>query len=145
MKFATKTLILGLVMMGGIALAQTKATDPDVIARQTLMDGNGAAMGVLGGMAKGEKPFDAAAAEAAKQSLIANAADIAAKFKTNAADPASHAKPEVWTSWDEFTADADSLGKAAAALDTTSLDSVKAGLGAIGGTCKDCHTEFKAS
>ena len=145
MKFATKTLVLGLVMVSGIALAQSKATDPDVIARQTLMDRNGAALGLLGGMAKGDKAFDATAAEAAKQTLITDAAGTAAVFKTNASDPASHAKPEVWTSWDEFVADADNLGKAAAALDTTSLDGIKAGLGAIGGACKDCHTEFKAS
>lgn len=145
MKFATKTLVLGLVMMGGIAYAESKAADPDVHARQNLMQSNGAAMGVLGGMAKGETAFDAAAAEAAKQSLIANAAGIEAAFKNNASDPENRSKPEVWASWDEFLEDAGKLGEAAAALDTSSLDGVKAGLGAIGGTCKDCHTEFKAS
>ena len=145
MKFATKTLIIGLVMMGGIALAQSKAVDPDVNARQTLMQGNGGAMGALGGMAKGEKEFDAAAAEAAKQTLIANAADIAAKFTTNASDPENRAKPDVWTNWEDFAAKAAALGTAAAALDTSSLDGVKAGLGAIGGACKDCHTTYKAS
>ena len=145
MKFATKTLILGLVMVGGIALAQSKATDPDVHARQTLMDGNGGAMGALGGMAKGEKEFDAVAAEAAKQTLIANAAEIANKFKNNASDPESKAKAEIWANWDEFSGYADNLGKAAAALDASSLDGVKAGIGAIGGACNECHTEFKAS
>ena len=145
MKFATKTLILGLVMVGGIALAQSKATDPDVHARQTLMDGNGGAMGALGGMAKGEKEFDAVAAETAKQTLIANAAEIANKFKNNASDPESKAKAEIWANWDEFSGYADNLGKAAAALDASSLDGVKAGIGAIGGACKECHTEFKAS
>lgn len=145
MKFATKTLVLGLIMMGGIAYAQSKAADPDVNARQTLMQANGAAMGVLGGMAKGEKEFDAAAAEAAKQQLIVDAAEIEAKFKNNASDPENRSKPEVWTNWDEFLEDANALGAAAAALDASSLDGIKAGLGAIGGTCKDCHMEFKAS
>lgn len=145
MKFVTKTLVLGLIMAGGIALAQSKAADPDVNARQTLMQKNGAAMGVLGGMAKGDVAFDAAAAEAAKASLIADAAATPAAFEKNASDPASKAKAEVWTSWDEFVADADAMGKAAAAMDATTLDGVKAGLGAIGGTCKECHTEFKAS
>ena len=145
MKFVAKSLILGLVMAGGIALAQSKAADPDVNARQTLMQGNGGAMGAFGAMAKGEKEFDAAAAEAAKATLIANAADIAAKFTNNASDPESRAKAEVWTNWDDFVAGADALGKAAAALDASSLDGVKAGLGAIGGACKECHTEYKAS
>lgn len=145
MKFSTSTLILGLVLAGGLALAQAKATDPIVHARQTLMDGNGAAMGVLGAMAKGEREFDAAAAEVAKQGLIAHAVEIPVKFTENASDPESKAKPEIWTNWDEFVKYAAALGTAAAALDASSLDGVKAGLGGIGGACKDCHTEFKAS
>ena len=145
MKFVTKSLIVGLVMVGGIAFAQSKATDPDVHARQTLMDANGADAGVLGGMANGKTTFDATAAAAAKAVLIANSADIPAKFKTNASDPESHAKPEIWTNWDDFTAKAADLGKAATAMDATSLDGVKAGMGAIGGACKACHTTYKAS
>ncbi len=145
MKFATKTLVLGLIMVGGIALAQSKAADPDVNARQTLMQGNGGAAGLLGAMIKGEKEFDAAAAEAAKQTLITNAADIPTKFANNAADPEAHAKPEVWTNLEDFAAKAAALGTAAAALDATSLDGIKAGMGAIGGACKDCHMTYKAS
>lgn len=145
MKTAMKTLALGLVLMGGIAYAQSKAADPDVNARQTLMQANGGAMGALGGMAKGEVAFDAAAAETAKQTLIANAADIAAKFTNNASDPENRSKPDVWTNWDDFAAKAAALGAAAAALDASSLDGVKAGLGAIGGACKDCHMAYKAS
>ena len=145
MKFVTKTLVLGLIMAGGIALAQSKAADPDVNARQTLMQGIGGAVGAIGGMIKGDVPFDAAAAEAAKATLVANAGMIAAKFTTNAADPASHAKPEVWTNWADFTAKADGLAAAATALDATSLDGLKAGMGAIGGACKACHSAYKAS
>ena len=145
MKLVTKTLIVGLIMAGGIAFAESKATDPDVHARQNLMQSNGAQAGILGGMAGGKTAFDAAAAEAAKQQLIANAAAIADAFKNNASDPEAHAKPEVWTNWDDFAAKAAALGTAAAALDATSLDGVKAGMGAIGGACKDCHTSYRAS
>lgn len=141
----TKTLILGLIMAGGVAFAQVKATDPDVIARQTLMDGNGAAIGLLAKMAKGEVAFDAAAAATAKATLVANAAAVPAKWKVNASDPASKSKAEIWTKMDDFTAYAGKFGTAAAAIDVSSLDGVKAGLGAIGGACKDCHTEYKAS
>ncbi len=144
MKLTTKMLVLGLTMAGGIAIADG-AVDPDVKARQDLMDANGGAMKTLGGMAGGQIAFDATAAEAAKATLVANAADIAAKWKNNASDPASHSKPDIWTSMDDFTAKAADMGKAAAALDTASLDGVKAGLGAIGGTCKACHTAYKAS
>jgi cytochrome c556 len=132
-------------MAGGIAFAESKATDPDVKARQNLMDANGAAMGVLGGMASGKTPFDAAAAEAAKAQLVKDAEEIPAVFKNNGADPESKSKPEVWTNWDDFVVKAGDLGKAAAALDATSLDGVKAGMGAIGGACKACHMAYKAS
>lgn len=145
MKFHTKTLIVGLVMAGGIAFAESKATDPDVHARQNLMQANGGAAGVLGGMAGDKTAFDAVAAEAAKATLIANAADILVKFKAEATDPESKAKAEIWTNWDDFAAKAAALGTAAAALDATSLDGVKAGMGAIGGACKACHTAYKAS
>jgi cytochrome c556 len=143
MKFVTKTLVLGLIMAGGIALAQSKAADPDVNARQTLMQGIGGSLGALGGMAKGEVAFDAAAAEAAKATLVANAGMIEAKFTNNAADPASKAKAEVWTNWADFVAKGNALAAAASALDATSLDGIKAGMGAIGGACKACHSEYK--
>ena len=139
MKF-TKTLVAGLILIGGVAFAQVVATDPDVIARKDLMRANGGAAKALGGMASGEVAFDAAAAEAAKAVLIANSADIAAKFTTNAVDPASTAKPEIWTNWDDFVVKAADLGKAAAALDATTVEGVQAGMGAIGGACKACHT-----
>lgn len=145
MKFATKTLVLTLVMAGGIAFAQSKATDPDVKARQELMDSNGAQAGALGGMASGKTPFDAAAAAAAKAQLIANAADIAVKFKPEATDPATKAKAEIWTNWDDFAAKAAALGAAAEALDVTSAETIGAGMGAIGGACKACHTDYRAS
>jgi cytochrome c556 len=145
MKFATKTLIVGLVMAGGIAFAESKATDPDVHARQNLMQSNGAQAGVLGGMAGGKTAFDAAAAEAAKAQLIANAADIPVKFTNNASDPEAHAKPEVWTNWDDFAAKAAALGAAATALDASSLEGVQAGMGAMGEACKACHMAYKAS
>ncbi len=145
MKIVTKSLILGLIMVGGVALAQSKATDPDVNARQTLMGNNGGAMKVLVGMAKGQAEFDAAAAEAAKATLLADSAEIAAKFTNNASDPASKAKPEIWTNWDDFVAKAGGLTAAAEAMDTSSLDGVKAGVAAIGGACGACHTPYKAS
>lgn len=144
MKFTAKILVLGLLMAGGVALAEG-ATDPDVKARQDVMDANGAAAKTLGGMASGKVAFDAAAAQAAKEALIADAKKIPEVFKNQATDPASKAKPDIWTSWDDFAAKAEDLGKAAEAMDASSLDGVKAGMGAVGAACKACHTAYKAS
>ena len=84
------------------------------------------------------------AAAAAKAALMANAADIPAKFEAEADDPVSEARPDIWMNWESFTAKAKDLENAAAALDVATLDSLKAGMGAIGGACKSCHTDFKA-
>jgi len=144
MKLSPQSVFLALILVGSVALAEG-AVDPDVKARQDLMAANGAAMKTLGGMASAKIAFDATAAEAAKQVLIANAAGTLVVFKNQASDPAGHASNSIWTAWDDFSAKAGDMGTAAAALDTTSAESVAAGLGAIGGTCKACHTAYKGS
>lgn len=143
MRTAAKIIAAALILAGGSALAQDEAKDPTVIAWQQLMKQNGAAAKVLGEMAGGKTAFDAAAAETARQMLISDAQQIPVVFKTPAQDPASKAKPEIWTSWDDFTVKAAALGKAAEAMDVASLDGVAAGMGAIGEACKGCHSAYK--
>jgi len=139
----TKTIVAGLMLCAGMAVAETAATDPAVIARQDLMKSFGGAAKTLGEMAGGKVAYDAAAAEAAKATLTAGAAEIAAKFETNAADPGSEAKPEVWTGWEDFVAKAKALETAATAVDTSNAETIGAGMGAIGGACKDCHVSYR--
>jgi cytochrome c556 len=143
MKFLKKSLVAGLVLMAGVAFAETEATNPEVIARQDAMKAQGGAMKTLGGMAGGEMAFDAAAAAAAKATLMASAEAIAANFTNNPEDPGSEAKPEIWTNWDDFVAKGKALSDAAAALDTSSVESIGAGMGALGGACKACHTAYR--
>ena len=143
MKFA-KALIIGAVLSAGAAFAEEKRTDPNAIARGELMTTIGKNTGVLGDMAGGKAAYDAAAAEAAKAAIVEAAGKIEATFKDQgAADPASEAKPEVWTNWEEFLAEAKKLGEAAGAMDVASAETIGAGMGALGGACKDCHTEFR--
>lgn len=143
MKFTTKGLIAGLVLIAGAAFAEGEASDPTVKAWQELMKANGGAAKVLGDMAGGKTAFDAAAATAAKEMLIADSAKTAAAFETQASDPASEAKPEIWSNWDDFVAKANALNAAATALDASSLEGIQAGMGAIGGACKDCHSTYR--
>lgn len=143
MKFKFMALALGAALIGGLATSAI-AADPSVEARQALMKSFGGAAKALGGMAGGGA-YDAAAAEAAKAALIAGAAEIAAKFEMNVEDPESEAKPEVWTNWEDFLVKAKALGDAAAALDVASAESIGAGMGAVGGACKDCHTTYRAA
>ena len=139
----TNLFVAGLVLASGVAIAQAAATDPDVIARKDLMRAQAGATKTLGQMAGGALAYDAAAAEAAKATLIATSMEIEAKFTVNAADPESKAKPEIWTNWADYLVKAKALTDAATALDTSSIETIGAGMGAIGGTCKDCHGAYQ--
>ncbi|MFN3845663.1 MAG: c-type cytochrome [Paracoccaceae bacterium] len=143
MKLMTKSLIAGLVLVAGVAVAKEGVQDPTVKARMDLMSTIGMNTKVLGDMAGEKTAFDAAAAQNAKDALVAASAEIAAKFEPQATDPVSEAKPEIWTTWDAFVAKAGALNTAATVFDPSSLDRVKASMGAIGGACKDCHSTYR--
>lgn len=146
MKFA-KALLISAVLFTGAAQAQdAEPTDPNAIARQDLMGMIGKNIGVLGDMAGGKTAYDAAAAEAAKAALIEASGKIEATFMDQgAADPASTAKPEIWANWDDFLVKAKALGDTAGALDVASVETIGAGMGALGGACKDCHTTYRVA
>ncbi len=139
-----KAFAIGAVLAAGAAFAQEDPTDPNAIARSDLMKTVGMNTGILGNMAGGKEPFDAAKAEGAKAALIDASAKIEATFmEQGAADPASEAKPEIWTNWEDFLVKAKALGDAAGAVDVASAETIGAGMGAIGGACKDCHTTYR--
>ncbi|MBS3981520.1 MAG: cytochrome c [Rhodobacteraceae bacterium] len=143
MKFV-KAAVIGVILTAGAAFAEGDRTDPNAIARSDLMKVIGKNTGILGDMAGGKAAYDAAAAEAARAALIEAAVKIEATFKDQgAADPASESRPEIWANWDDFLADAKAMGDAAGAMDIASAETIGAGMGALGGTCKDCHTEFR--
>lgn len=142
MKFISKTIVAGLILTAGVAFAG-KSTDPDAMARQTLMGTIGMNTKVLGEMAGGKVAFDAAAAEAAKAALADAASKIAATFEPQGTDAESKAKPDIWTNWDDFVAKADALNKAALAMDATTVEGIGAGMAGVGGACKDCHSKYQ--
>lgn len=141
MSLKLSALALSAALMGTVALAGD-ATDPIVVAQKNLMKSFGAASKVLGGMAGGGA-YDAAAAEAAKAALVAGASEIAVVFAAPGTDPESESKPEIWSNWDDYLTKAKALGDAAAAMDTSSVDGIKAGMGNVGGTCKACHQNYR--
>lgn len=144
MRFA-KALLISAVLTAGVAHAQDiEPTDPAAIARQALMGTIGKNIGIVGDMAGGKTAYDAAAAEAAKAALVEATGKIEATFMDQgAADPASAARPEIWTNWATFVTRAKAANAAAAALDVSSTDSIAAGMEALGGACKACHTDFR--
>jgi cytochrome c556 len=137
-----KGLAVGLLSVAGVAIA-ADASDPTVKAWQTLMDGQGGNAKVLGDMAGGKTEFDAAKAAEAAAALAASAAMIPDVFRTQASDPKSGAKPEIWANYSDFEAKAGDLMKAAQAMDTSTVEGVGAGMGAVGGACGACHKAYK--
>ncbi|WP_050521696.1 c-type cytochrome [Pseudorhodobacter wandonensis] len=144
MRFVAKALIISLTLTAGVAIAKDGVQDPTVKARMDLMDSIGMNTKILGDMAGGKAAFDATAAEAAKAALIAAAGEIPAKFEVEADDPVSEARPDIWMNMEGFTAKAKGLETAAGAIDVASVEGVQAGMGAIGGACKACHSDFRA-
>lgn len=138
----SKFVLAGFVLATGVAIAQA-ATDPDVIARQALMKTQGGAAKTLGDMAGGKTAFDATAAQAAKDTLIATAQDIEAKFAKQTSDPEQDAAPAVWTNWEDYLLKAKALEDAATALDTSSAETIGAGMAGIGAACSDCHKNYR--
>lgn len=139
-----KAFTIGAVLAAGAAFAQQDPTDPNAVARSVLMKTVGMNTGILGNMASGKEPFDAAKAAGAKAALIEASAKIEETFmEQGAADPASEAKAEIWTNWEDFLVKAKALGDGAAAVDVASAETIGAGMGAIGGSCRDCHTSYR--
>jgi hypothetical protein len=79
MKFV-KILAVGAILAAGAAFAEGDRTDPNALARSELMKIQGMNTGILGNMASGKEPFDAAKAEAAKAALIEASSKIEATF-----------------------------------------------------------------
>ena len=140
--FATVALCGALV--AGTAIAKDGVTNPVVKERMDLMQMVRVSTATLGDMAGGKAEFDAEKAMVAKTALAAAAGQIVAKFQANEDDPVAEGRPEIWTNFADFTAKAESLVTAAEAIDVASLDGIKAGMGAIGGTCKACHEAYRA-
>ena len=139
MKFLTKSMIAGLVLTAGTAFAASDTVE----MWETTMTQQGGAVKTLSEMAKGAAPYDAAAAEAAKATLIETSAKIPTIFATPVDDPESEAKPEIWTNWDDFVVKATALQTAAAAIDVSSAETIQAGLGAVGASCGGCHELYR--
>ncbi|ATD64280.1 c-type cytochrome [Neisseria weixii] len=115
--------------------------------RDRLMDIFKESAGIMGKMIKGETAYDAAAFQAAADTLAENADKPWQHYTQESAKEESDAKPEVWSKPDQFKQEADKFIAAAAALKTAAaegnLDAVKRPFGDVGQSCKSCHDSFR--
>jgi cytochrome c556 len=141
--------LLACVASATLALAHEGATGV-VKERMDLMETQKDAMKVIGEMAKGKTPFDAAAATKAAGDITSTAKKIPELFPEGTGGDAnkSDALPAIWEKWDRFKANADDLATASDALITALGDSAseewKPAFQKVGEACKSCHEDFRA-
>ncbi|MBN8975104.1 MAG: cytochrome c [Rhizobiales bacterium] len=119
--------------------------------RQTSMKENGKNLGgVLGAMAKGEKPYDQAAVDAAVAKLAENAKAIGTLFPENTkglkADGKYSASSKIWENRADFDSHVASYTKAVndvASAGIKNLDALKAAVPALGKQCSGCHETYR--
>lgn len=135
--------------VGAVLIAATAtwaAMDP-IATRKAVMKNNGAAIGALVAMAKGEAEFDARVANIAVRTLYNGSADIPALFPAGTESGGeTEALPAIWSDAAGFAAKAEAMNAAAAQLIATpieNLDGVRAAVGALGQTCQGCHETFR--
>lgn len=142
------TAVLSTAAIAVVALGVTAvlAASNPIAERQELMKHNGHEAKLGAAMAKGEKPFDLAAAkkifatfeEAAQKMPGLFPPDSKTGHKTTAA-------PKIWEDMADFKARFEKLGADAKAAQTsvTDLTSFRTAFGGIGKQCGGCHHEYR--
>jgi cytochrome c556 len=141
-----------LIVVGALLLGVgTVAAQQDAVKEaQNVMKANGKNLGgVLSAMAKGDKPYDQAAVDAA----LAQLDDTAKKLPTLFPESTKGLKPEgdyssspkIWEDKAGFDAKIASFAKMVteAKAKIKDLDSLKANVGGIGKECGSCHETFR--
>ena len=119
-------------------------------ARQGMMRIVALNMGVLGGMAKGEIPFDAAQAGTAADTLAAVAMIdqglLWPEGSGNDMAKTTGALPAIWMKPAEFAAAWAAFGESTKGLQAAAAEGRAAlapAMGKAGGSCKGCHDDFR--
>ena len=140
-------LVVGALLLG---VGAVSAQQEIVKERQTLMKSNGRALGgTLSAMAKGDKPYDQAAVEAALTVLDETAKKLPTLFPDSTkglkAEGDYSTSPKVWEDKAGFDAHIVTFAKAVtdAKAKIKDLDSLKANVGGIGKACGGCHETFR--
>lgn len=108
-------------------------------------------LGILGGMAQGKMDYDAAAAQAAADTLVSvsmiQQGPMWPDGSDNMAIDGTRAQPTIWEQNDDFLAKWGDFGTAAKAMQAAASGGKEAlgpVMGQIGGTCKACHDMHRA-
>ncbi len=134
-------------VVGCLGLSVAVAQEGPQVQRQKQMKAVGGALGALGGIAKGEKPYEAATVTAALTTISTTMKAFPNQFPAGTESGAdSEAAPAVWQNPKDFHAKAEKLAAEADKL-LAAVPADQAGVGAamkaLGGTCGDCHQTYR--
>ncbi|MBN9040795.1 MAG: cytochrome C [Rhizobiales bacterium 62-47] len=142
--------ILLVVGMLAIGLGAVSAQQDVVAQRQKLMKDNGKNLGgVLGGMVKGEKPYDQAAVDAALTQLDQSARTLTTLFPDSTKGLKTggdyDSSPKIWENRSDFDAHFASYSKAIGEAKTSVKDlaTLKAAVPVLGKQCSGCHETYR--
>lgn len=148
--FATGITVAALASTVVFAASHGGSDNPAVKARSAHMGLYNFNLGILGAMAKGEAEFDAGAAQAAADSLVAlsslNQMSYWPEGTSNADMEGTRALPAIWEADSTVMAKVADLNTAAVAMAAAAgtLDGVRASMGGVGGACGACHKLYRA-
>jgi cytochrome c556 len=130
----------------GVVATAASATDDPIETRKQLMQINGAGMGAIQGMVKGEIPFDPRIAMAALQGFEGVSYAFGDYFPEGSDQGDTRASPKIWEEMEHFQEYLTDLREGAAtavAAKPATLEDLQAVLGPIGDACGDCHEDFR--
>lgn len=133
------------LMFATVVLAHDGVQNPAVKARMDSMGAIAENMKSLSLMLKGNETFDLENARLAVANIADHAGQTPALFEAQENDPKSEAKDEIWTNFDDFSAQASNLQTLALQLvDTISTkDDLGPAMRDLGASCKDCHSIYR--
>ncbi|MCX2860441.1 cytochrome c [Paucibacter sp. PLA-PC-4] len=148
-----KQTLITLAALAGLAsalpaAAQFQKPEDAVKYRKAAFTVMAAHFGRIGAMAQGRVPFDAAAAAANADIVVAMSKLPYAGFvEGTSGTEKGQPNTKVWTERAKFDEGAkkmqDEVIKLAAAAKANNLDQLKAAFGSAAGSCKSCHDNFR--
>lgn len=142
--------VLGATLAGVVATNLMAGGHSPVEKREAAMGTVGKSTGAIGDMLKGEKPFDAAMANAALADMRAAVENFADYFPDGSEGETTNeflASPAVWTDRAGFEAEITKFKTALdAAIDANPQDQAALGaaFGPVGQSCRSCHEGYRA-
>ena len=138
--FILSAAALSLFVSGALA-------DP-ISERKDLMKERGPLMRVLGPIAQGQQPFDAAAVMDALEKLNTNAeaVDVAALWPEGSETGDTKSAPKIWEDMAGYQAETDkytAATQAAVAANPQDLAAFQAVFGPVAASCSSCHEGFR--